>query len=135
MDTSDHAAQEPPIPLWSSPTPGALGDQPHDTPAITPYMPPASTGAVMVVCPGGGYARHAPHEGHDYALWLNTLGIAAFVLRYRLGADGYRHPRMLEDAARVEAGEQRRGEVAAPMPTTQSSGSRLGRTWASCATR
>jgi acetyl esterase/lipase len=55
----------------------------------------------MVVCPGGGYGGLASHEGHDYALWLNQSGIAAFVLKYRLGSAGYRHPRMLEDAARA----------------------------------
>lgn len=92
----------PPIPLWPGAAPGALGDQPHDTPAITVYPPSApASGAAMLVCPGGGYARHAPHEGHDYALWLGALGITSFVLRYRLGADGYRHPTMLHDAARA----------------------------------
>jgi len=43
----------------------------------------------------------AGHEGHDYALWLNQSGIAGFVLKYRLGSGGYRHPAMLEDAARA----------------------------------
>jgi acetyl esterase/lipase len=43
----------------------------------------------------------APHEGHDYALWLNQHGVTAFVLKYRLGSAGYRHPRMLEDASRA----------------------------------
>jgi acetyl esterase/lipase len=43
----------------------------------------------------------AAHEGRDYALWLNQNGIAGFVLKYRLGSGGYRHPVMLEDAARA----------------------------------
>ncbi len=55
----------------------------------------------MVICPGGGYAGLARHEGHDYALWLNQHGVAAFVLKYRLGSRGYRHPAMLQDAARA----------------------------------
>ena len=55
----------------------------------------------MVICPGGAYARLAAHEGRDYALWLNQHGLAAFVLKYRLGTHGYRHPRMLQDAARA----------------------------------
>jgi len=55
----------------------------------------------MVVCPGGGYGGLASHEGPDYALFLNQQGIAAFVLKYRLGSHGYRHPRMLEDAQRA----------------------------------
>ena len=55
----------------------------------------------MVICPGGGYGHLAGHEGKDYALWLNEHGVSGFVLKYRLGTHGYRHPRMLEDAARA----------------------------------
>lgn len=55
----------------------------------------------MVVLPGGGYGGLAAHEGKDYALWLNEQGITAFVLKYRLGPAGYRHPAMLHDAARA----------------------------------
>jgi acetyl esterase/lipase len=54
-----------------------------------------------VICPGGGYGGLAGHEGEDYALYLNRLGIAGFVLKYRLGSAGYRHPVMLGDAARA----------------------------------
>jgi acetyl esterase/lipase len=43
----------------------------------------------------------ADHEGEDYALYLNQSGVAGFVLKYRLGAHGYRHPVMLGDAARA----------------------------------
>jgi acetyl esterase/lipase len=92
-----------PIPLWPAGAPGALGQEPHDTPSITPYLPPDAppTGPAMLICPGGGYANLAQHEGHAYALWLSALGIRCFVLRYRLGSNGYRHPRMLEDVARA----------------------------------
>ena len=55
----------------------------------------------MVICPGGGYVHLAPHEGNDYALWLNQHGVTCFVLKYRLGLNGYRHPAMLQDAARA----------------------------------
>lgn len=55
----------------------------------------------MVICPGGGYGGLAPHEGGDYARFLNEHGISGFVLKYRLGSAGYRHPVMLEDAARA----------------------------------
>ena len=55
----------------------------------------------MVILPGGGYGGLAPHEGEGYAEWLVTNGISCFVVKYRLGAHGYRHPRMLEDAARA----------------------------------
>jgi acetyl esterase/lipase len=43
----------------------------------------------------------APHEGGQYARFLNEYGIAGFVLKYRLGSGGYRHPAMLQDAARA----------------------------------
>ena len=55
----------------------------------------------MMVCPGGGYGGLAHYEGAAYARWLNEQGIAAFVFKYRLGSAGYRHPGMLEDAARA----------------------------------
>ena len=56
----------------------------------------------MVICPGGGYVGLSfLKEGNDYALWLNQGGVACFVLKYRLGSHGYRHPAMLEDAARA----------------------------------
>lgn len=54
-----------------------------------------------MICPGGGYGGLANHEGADYALYLNQHGVTAFVLKYRLGTHGYRHPRMLEDAQRA----------------------------------
>jgi acetyl esterase/lipase len=96
-----HAAD--PIPLWPEGAPGALGHEDKDVPTLTPYLasPTNASGAAIVVCPGGGYAGLAGHEGKDYALWLNEQGISGFVLKYRLGSHGYRHPRMLEDAARA----------------------------------
>jgi acetyl esterase/lipase len=53
------------------------------------------------VFPGGGYEILADYEGAGYAEWFAQFGIRTFVLRYRLGRDGYRHPAMLEDAARA----------------------------------
>jgi acetyl esterase/lipase len=100
---TDKAATESPLPLWPARAPGALGDREEDIPAIAPYLPAEErrNGTAVVVCPGGGYSHLAPHEGRDYAQFLNRAGITAFVLRYRLGSNGYRHPRMLEDAARA----------------------------------
>jgi len=91
------------IPLWPNGAPGALGNAPKDIPALTPYLaePETATGAAIVICPGGGYGGFANHEGDHYARWLNEMGIAGFVLKYRLGPSGYRHPAMLEDAARA----------------------------------
>ena len=90
------------IPLWADGAPGALGKTDKDIPTLTAY--PASekpTGAAFIICPGGGYGHLADHEGSQYARWLNRQGIAGFVLKYRLGSDGYRHPTMLQDAARA----------------------------------
>ena len=91
------------FPLWPESAPGALGEQDKDIPTLTPYWPDPvkATGAAIVICPGGGYGGLAPHEGRDYARFLNEYGIAGFVLKYRLGSGGYRHPVMLQDAARA----------------------------------
>jgi acetyl esterase/lipase len=91
------------FPLWPEAAPGALGQQDKDIPTLMPYWPdPAkATGAAIVICPGGGYGGLAPHEGADYARFLNEYGIAGFVLKYRLASGGYRHPVMLQDAARA----------------------------------
>ena len=91
------------FPLWPDGAPGALGSSPSDIPTLRAYLPdPAcASGAAIVVCPGGGYAMLAEHEGEGYARWLSANGVAAFVLEYRLGTNGYRHPAMLQDAARA----------------------------------
>lgn len=102
-------------PLWSAGAPGALGQAPEDQPAMTPYLPDPTraTGTAVVVFPGGGYGHLAmDHEGEQVARWLNSLGVAAFVVQYRLGPK-YRHPTMLHDAQRairtVRAGAARWG--------------------------
>ncbi|MCC6233380.1 MAG: alpha/beta hydrolase [Verrucomicrobiales bacterium] len=89
--------------LWPEGAPGALGTEDRDRPTLTLYPAAAAqaVGTAVVICPGGGYGGLASHEGKDYALWLNTLGVHGAVLKYRLGSHGYRHPRMLEDAARA----------------------------------
>jgi acetyl esterase/lipase len=91
------------IPLWPDGAPGAHGTTTNDVPALTPYLPdPAiATGAAMVICPGGGYSILAPHEGNDYALWLNQHGVTCFVLRYRLGSKGYHYPAEFQDGTRA----------------------------------
>ena len=61
----------------------------------------SATGAAMVVCPGGAYTHLAPHEGNDYALWLNQHGVTCFVLKYRLGSSGYHYPAEFQDGVRA----------------------------------
>jgi acetyl esterase/lipase len=91
------------IPLWTGAAPGALGTEDADTPTITVYLPRTvrqGTPAV-IVCPGGGYQNLASnHEGRQVANYLNSLGMAAFVLKYRLGPK-YHHPVELGDAQRA----------------------------------
>jgi len=86
--------------LWPGGAPGAKGDTLEDKPRITPYLP-AGDGpfACIVVCPGGGYGGRARHEGEPIARWLNTIGVAGFVLDYRVKP--YRHPIPLGDAQRA----------------------------------
>ena len=98
-----HAEMQTSIPLWPEGAPGALGTNATDIPTLTAYLPDGTnaTGTAMVICPGGGYGHLAAHEGNDYALWLNQQGVTGFVLKYRLGSQGYRHPAMLNDAARA----------------------------------
>src|SRR5438093_12230301 len=97
------AEVQAPLPLWPDGAPGALGKQDQDVPTLTPYLSESgmASGAAMVILPGGGYGGLAPHEGKGYAEWVVTNGISCFVVKYRLGSQGYRHPRMLEDAARA----------------------------------
>jgi acetyl esterase/lipase len=92
------------FPLWSDGAPGALGNSDKDIPTLTVFLPDPekATGAAFVICPGGGYGGLASsYEGDHYARFLNEQGIAGFVLKYRLGSSGYRHPVMLQDALRA----------------------------------
>lgn len=91
------------IPLWNGAAPEARGSDESDIPALTVYLPRAMAAPTpaMIVCPGGGYGSLASnHEGRQVAAYLNSLGIAAFVLRYRLGPR-YHHPIELGDARRA----------------------------------
>jgi acetyl esterase/lipase len=92
-----------PIRLWENDAPGALGQRVQDIPTLTafPADPVKDTGATMIVLPGGGYAHLAEHEGTGYAEWFAAHGVTAYVLKYRLGSNGYRHPAMLNDIARA----------------------------------
>ena len=76
---------------------------PRDIPTLTPFLAPTgnNSGSAIVICPGGGYGGLASHEGATYAQFLQQHGINGFVLKYRLGSAGYRHPIMLGDAARA----------------------------------
>jgi len=89
--------------LWPSGAPGAVGTEELDRPTLSIYLPAAekASGAAVVICPGGSYRNLAmDHEGKQVAEWMNTQGLAAFVLKYRLGPR-YHHPAPLDDAQRA----------------------------------
>jgi acetyl esterase/lipase len=65
----------------------------------------------IIVLPGGGYHRHAPHEGEPVAAWLRSIGHEASVFEYPVLS---RHPitnDAIQDAVRTRraAGADRVG--------------------------
>ena len=58
-----------------------------DSPSLTIYPAPGETanGCGVVICPGGGYNVLAwQHEGVELAEWFNSIGVTAFILKYRV---------------------------------------------------
>jgi acetyl esterase/lipase len=98
-------AAEPAVELlWPDGAPGALGNEPKDVPKLIVYLPEAdkATGAAVAICPGGGYGGLAmDHEGDQIGKWLNSLGVAGFIVDYRHRGKGYGHPAPLADAQRA----------------------------------
>jgi acetyl esterase/lipase len=110
---SHHPGLEPAgtvLDLWPSRAPGgehvnvlqAEVERSHDptfhdiaithttTPTLTFFRPQTPNGASVLIIPGGSYQRVVVgKEGSEIAKWLNGRGIAAFVLLYRLPADGW----------------------------------------------
>jgi acetyl esterase/lipase len=95
------------IPVWNQSIPGAVKASDYlekevikdeelqstsqvSVPTLSLYLPKKETAnqSAVLIFPGGGYSHLAMHkEGKKVALWLNTLGITAFVLKYRLPTD------------------------------------------------
>jgi acetyl esterase/lipase len=88
------------INLWDADIPGLNPGIDQKAPNMTPFLVENKEphGAV-IVCPGGGYWGKADYEGAPVARWLNRLGIAAFVLDYRVTP--YHHPYPMLDAQRA----------------------------------
>ncbi|MFO0935579.1 MAG: alpha/beta hydrolase [Gemmataceae bacterium] len=73
------------IMLWPGPAPLAVGDSSTDKPSLTVQLAAKPNGAAVVICPGGGYGFLAnDHEGKQVADYYNSLGIHAFILKYRI---------------------------------------------------
>ncbi len=81
--------------LWEN-APGLCEEVP-----VLDFYPSITKGsdATVVICPGGGYAGRAPHEGRGYAEYFNTLGMNAFVCQYRVSP--HRFPLPLLDIRRA----------------------------------
>jgi acetyl esterase/lipase len=102
---NSHAQQK--IQLWPKGAPGEIkndqykesGNNPNNSagciskisnPELFVYLPSKekATGSAILVCPGGGYGVVCmDHEGIAVAKWLNEIGVAAIVLKYRLPSD------------------------------------------------
>ena len=72
--------------LWPN-APEVVSSDEKDEAEVTVYLPNAkkATGRAVVCCPGGGYSHLAmDHEGHQWAAFFNTQGIApsGFYHRY-----------------------------------------------------
>jgi len=92
--------------LWPDGAPGAKGVEDGNKPSLTLYLPTKekANGAAVVIFPGGGYGHLAmDHEGRQIAEWLNSFGVAGFILQYRhrKTGTGYGHPAPLQDAQRA----------------------------------
>ena len=103
-EASAKAGSRPLIPLWPAGAPGseARKDEPEKLnasgsnvsnihhPSLTVYLPAKdqATGCAVIVVPGGGHRNLSiNNEGYGVAQWLAEHGIAAFVLKHRLGSD------------------------------------------------
>lgn len=112
------------LPLWPGKVPGDIGtviktrvrdnssDPAHPDrwtygtprPELVICRPAQPNGAAVLVIPGGSYEFHAfDNEGLEQARWLNALGVTAFILNYRLPAEGWggRADVPLQDAQRA----------------------------------
>ncbi|MDB5050160.1 MAG: alpha/beta hydrolase [Fibrobacteres bacterium] len=88
--------------LWPKGAPGAMDTTNASKPSVTYFPADAGTaiGTSAVICPGGGYDHVAmDKEGYQIAKWLNTQGVSAFVLKYRVAP--YHHPIEMNDAQRA----------------------------------
>ena len=70
--------------------PGNIHYNKVSKPTLEVYLPAKekASGAAIIICPGGGYsALSYSHEGIEIAQAFNEIGVAAFVLKYRLPSD------------------------------------------------
>ena len=90
--------------LWADDAPEAQGNEAKDIPKLLISLPAKekATGTAIVICPGGGYGGLAmDHEGYQIAEWVNSMGVAGFILDYRHRGKGYGHPAPKLDVQRA----------------------------------
>jgi acetyl esterase/lipase len=102
MITGNVFAQNEVIEIWNHKVPNSINNTDYQeindketgkiskvtNPTLTVFIPENPNGTSVVICPGGGYAYLSiDKEGYKVAEWFNTLGITAFVLKYRLPSD------------------------------------------------
>jgi acetyl esterase/lipase len=107
LSAAAFAAEPKVVPLWPGAAPGSETWKYEETqtpgqdgaarianvthPTLTVFLPEPTkaTGTAVIICPGGGFRFLSfTHEGTDLAQWLNSVGVAAFVLKYRLERTG-----------------------------------------------
>ena len=98
-------AQNEVIPLWNSEIPGSINSTEYkemeeikngivepiskvSKPTLSVFLPEKPNGSAVVICPGGSYKNlYVVGEGLKVAKWFNSIGITAFILKYRLPSD------------------------------------------------
>jgi acetyl esterase/lipase len=101
------------IPLWPASPPGGSGPRGPETdirgslgnvstPRLNVYRPSKADGAAVVVIAGGGYARiSAGAESSPTSRWLQSIGVTAFELIYRLPGEGWSRDAPFQDGQRA----------------------------------
>ena len=102
------------IPLWLAAPPGGAGPRGPETvytngslgnvstPRLNVYRPSKANGAAVVVIAGGGYASiSAGVESTPTSLWLQSIGVTAFELIYRLPGEGWSRDAPFQDGQRA----------------------------------
>lgn len=105
--TSGFSQESTTLALWDK-IPGAIKNEKHietsrldangnvsgvdkvSVPTLTVFLVPNNNekNPAVVICPGGGYSHLAINkEGYKVAKWFNSIGVSAFVLKYRLPSD------------------------------------------------
>jgi acetyl esterase/lipase len=106
-DTAPQTSKVEMISLWPGVAPGSGGAPSQEElyasdrgrvvmavahPDLWAFYAAKPNGAAIMVIPGGGYRMiYIDYFGFEIARWLNTLGIDAFVLKYRLPNEGHEH--------------------------------------------